>query len=503
MRSMTAILVGFLCVSVMLFAFLARKPLCIDSKLVERFDRVGEGTPVSIYRCGLKKHVPYDGKFAGLSDKISSRLQALEKFLDWIGPLKTKVNLTIFENRNEVYKVYGRELYMSEKILKSPDQLEKSILKVWFRERSHESLSDQMLIEESITDFLLAVMKGHLNLRDPLTEVALDSGPEAQWPRVLQATKSYCQNPWRLTSHIELCSKPNQISNEEAKRISIYSLRPLMTQVMIKAFSSLSTAEQVHLLKVFGNYLSTTQFQSEFASIETETSNYLQSWIKTMKQGSLKQWSYLIESEMIARGFSPEDKGSFIENLVWDESNIPQVEEQIRKQGSNLKISGRPVTLGYIQGTSITILPNDSSIDLKVLSPLKSSRGILVRCGLPETNELLNFERKTQRLLWVDACDQKQDVNFVAYFKSGAENFARNNKEISFIEFHLPSLRMAVQRSPNLRLAQNFFAQGNASMNSSLGWKTPLYVESVQAFRAQSAVEAIDWFRIKAPIRGL
>jgi hypothetical protein len=41
-----------------------RKPLCIDSNLVEKFDRITEANSFSVYRCGLMKSVGFHQKFS-------------------------------------------------------------------------------------------------------------------------------------------------------------------------------------------------------------------------------------------------------------------------------------------------------------------------------------------------------------------------------------------------------------------------------------------------------
>ncbi len=484
-----------------LFAYLVRKPLCIDSKLVERIDSLSPSGSSSAYRCGLRRHVDFDPVLASQARELSRKFQKFERFFDLLGPLKSRVNLTVISGQGNNYKIHDHDLVINESLLKSPGELEKALLRIWFRERVTDDLQSQPLLEESVTDLLYYAFAGRLDLQKVTTGLSLQSDREARWPRILATWKGYCQGMWTSTQDLKSCA--DRVDSKQ--QLQIQSIRPLLSQSLIESFSSLSSSDQIEFLRSFSRNLNKAQFQVDnfgrsdaepFQQGYQEAAAQIENWIYFFNQLSreseqLQKFSMIFESTLKRRGFDSDSHKSFIDILVFTESLKKEQSQDLLKQ---IEKNERDLIAVEFDKGQIQMNFGFEAVDGRIFAPIMASNGLYLHCGIPSLHEIGKFAKRVQKLIYVHYCPG-QKIRLEGLFSDGIKSFASQNPDLKFAEFHMPSLMLAIEKLPGqnpLELLSH--AQGDSLQK--IGWQKPRYDKSINAFHAQSVIEMVDWYRL-------
>jgi hypothetical protein len=490
-----------LMISVVLFAYVARRPLCIDSKLVESIDSVSNSGTATAYRCALRRHVPYDETLAQQISELGPRLQSLERLIDWLGPLQNRVNLTILNGAGETYRIQGQEVFISESFLKSQGQIEKTLLRVWYRERASLDLQASPLIEESLTDFLYFAYHGDFDLQDAKTGLLLDEDLEPKWPRVLSNWSGYCHSLWRSNDDLKVCGDLNSFSDDG---IHLSSLRPLISQTLMNSYAELNASERLQFIVSFAKSLHEFSFHAKNFGL-SPLQLHQKSYFEAVSQ--LENWSYflahlgprvahaekfsaLFNLELKKHGFDSFTQQALLDTLVFtDELNTAQKKSLIREIDQE-----KSQLIGIESQGSLQMSLTGEPLNLKLLGLIQASNGIYLHCGQPDLKKVHELSKRVEKLLYVNFCGD-QVVYLKGYFEKGALSFARQNPGLKFAEFHMPSLMMALQKLPGQNPVQLLSEKKKGSLEP-IGWKEPFYDEAANAYRAQSAIEMVDWFRM-------
>ncbi len=486
----------------MVFAFVARKPLCIESKLVERIDSVSsKGTSIA-YRCGLHRHVDYDQILANQTRDLGRRLQKLEKVLEWVKPLQSRVSLTIFEGTGTIYRIRDHQIFISESILKSQGQLEKAFLKVWFRENANINLQSQFSVEESMTDFLYYALLGDFKIQHPITGIVFNEETEARWPQVLMNFKGYCKSLWKSNEHEPLCE--DSLIDARADEIYQPVLRPLLSQSLMEAFNNMGNQDRLDFLKLLPEILATSEFHDKnfgMSYLEPhqqtyhEAATHLDNWSyflsNVMETKALTQkFAHYFDAALKRRGFNESSPQAALDVLIVSDESSKEISKEIQKQ---LK-SKTTKLIGFESKGQVQMGFENEPLSLKVLGPIQATNGILLHCGMPSLSVLKSFSHRVQKLLYVNACEN-DSVRLDGFIQKGISDFAVQNPKIKFAELHMPSLMMALQKAPSLHPIESV-AQKKRELLNPLGWQEPTYDESIKAYRANSAIEMLDYYRL-------
>ncbi len=505
------LLVAAFCLLLMAFAFVARKPLCVDSNLVDRIDRIDEKSPSSMFRCGLHRHVPYDEKFAEESPLLSRRLRTLESFFSWAGPLHRGINLTVTEQRPSVFRVYDHEIYMGSAISKVNGQIERGVIKVWLRERANKAILERSLLEEVFTDFFSFVAMGQLQIEEPQVGIAkevpdsligrtlsafknppaVSNAFSAKWPRVLQTMTGYCKSPWRYLEHVQFCQQMSDSPKGAQTQLTVASLRPLLSTAMIEAMQRLNSEQQFRLVKKMVEFLNVFYFRDtppmrtlqdgDEQSYE-EASRFVISFIEALKNWKADEFIFTrfaenFQSVLEERGFFEFGESSTVQFYVFGDAVRPE-------HLTNLYgyVAKNPQAIVAVeQGNDLVLLPNLDPIPKSAFGFIKGLKAIWLRCQLPTSQEVVKLANRFQRLLVVDMCNTDRELDLASYVRGGATEFARKNKEMAFVHIHTKSFALAVERNAN-----------------PYGWTKLHFEKALHAYRAENVIPSIDYFRGRA-----
>lgn len=465
-----------LCCFVAIFAFMARTPLCIDSILVEKIDK-GQGSAV-MYSCASHTHVPYDAFFAEQAAFLSKRLQKLQMLTEWVQPLQKAVHIQIVDKKEAFFEIDNHKILISENLLLNEGALEKAIIKIWLREKL---LAQDILIEEVVSDLYAYAFSGNILTTE-----------NAVWPRVLQNMSGYCQSSWRSLEHTMACARLNLISSQDAQSVTLLSLRPLLSQALIKSYELLDVADRLSFLKQLPEQI----VKYPLASLKAdkgipEAAQFVLSFNESVRLMAEKSELFAAfrdrwMTELKVRGFSESPEFSWVDGIFFlSNKNNEDLIFSLKAQSEKLQ----QMTLVAQDDHQFWLLPQTQAIEKSGVGSIKAMRGILFNCGPISTHKILQLEGQVQKLLIVDQCQKKTKVDYQSYFKRGAEGFANANKDISFMSIHIPSLRMALLRSGTIPM------ELTATETWKLIQKQASFDTKTKAYYVKSETDAFDWFR--------
>lgn len=504
-RPWTPISIGLILLSFMVFAFLSRKPLCIESKVVDKIDRVSDnGVQATAYRCGLHRSVPFDNKWNVTLNFVSRRVQAVEKFLESMTPFRAHVRVTVLENRPAIYKITDHEIFLGESSLEVPGPLEKGIIKIWLRENSRGLLSDQPLLEESLSDLLLFSVNGKLDLADPLLLSTAKVAGNDKWPFAVKSLAGYCHSPWRQSEHYQLCQREALESQVKDTNLIPLSLRPLLTRAMIKSYSKLSIREKRHFFATLSTTLQNLKIDDSEAGLSSsnldqqslvDLSFEMSRLIKTVSTSfTLTPWTSFFHEEIEAQGFTDEVGEARLDHL-FVLRGVDAHNEVHNLSSASLKYGHLAVAV--IDHDQLYLLPDVEPLKKNIFGRIRAQRVTMITCGAPTLAEIDQFSEISTRLIIVENCGENSKLKYDGLLRAKTDYFAVENLQTSFVEIHMPSFHMALEKkslNPSMKLAFNFNSTSDPLLRA-LGWQTPRFDDQIGAFHANSSIEAIKLYR--------
>lgn len=493
--------------------YATRKPLCIESRVVEKIDRWTSKGIETAYRCSLSKAVPYSQWMQDNLDQLSRRLQETERVLENMQAFHKRLNLVVLSDRPNVFRFQGDTLYIGEAVLKNEGHLERGLIKAWYREKNQNLFFTQRLVEESFADLILYMQKGELQIGDPIGANSIDLS-EIRWPQIIKVPEEYCESVWRMSEHTSLChnltlSHKTEISSEIAE----LALRPLVSTAMIKAYSDLSLKDRYRFSKLVPRILSDADLGKDLVGVDPN--RYMGVTALTQASTSLRQFHrYLTEAELFKSSTLFRDFVALLANQLkqtgyedaFAEANFDLVFSTKKTLDGNssevasfrdLAKKHPNLQIAIHDSQNLWMMPSKFPVPLSAFGKVKANRMIVETCGPFDFNFVLGFARQTEKLLIVDDCDSKRLKFYSAYISDGAEGFGEQNKGVAFVQFHLPSLAM---KKASLGKVQNVFdlisrRELSNPVFQSLGWQEVKYSTSAEAYYPKAFVDAIEWFR--------
>jgi hypothetical protein len=506
--------ISFVCFGLLTLTavYVTRRPICIDSKVVERIDRLGLDGTDTAYRCAYNKDVKFSSYFNSQARVLSQRLGAAERFLENLEPFQKKVRITILEDRPYLFKVQGNQIYIGQALLESPGHLEKALAKVWYRERTDSFFVNQSVVEEVVSDFLVYGIRGSLDIYDPLHKADTRS-PMAMWPSVLKSVQGYCESPWRLSEHYALCEKPYDEKVSLRDSVVDLSLRPLLSSTWIESYRELSLMEQIHFLRSFATLLRlehSPDLPIIKGSVTASAPSPLSEAIETVKNMNL----FLSSSNLMrdstthrlflnsfalnlrAKGFTDSMGEAFFDVMYITKDELTD-KSPIYQQFREIALQNPKLHLALQDESNLWMLPAKYPIPLRTFAHIKAGRTIVEKCGEFDFNYVLDFAPQTEKLFVATSCSKKTMLHYQAFIKEGAEGFGAENRGIPFIQFHIPSLLMKRSQLASVPNIYDLVRKREIEnpVFQSLGWQEIQWNESAKAYHPKASVDGIEWFR--------
>ncbi len=517
MRILTYI--SFVCFGILTLVAVqvTRRPLCIDSKVVEKIDRVGVKSSDYIYRCAVNRETPFSAFFGENVKSLSQQILPIERYLESIKPFRQKVRVTVYEERPFLFRVQNHDIFIGQKMISNAGFLEKAIIKIWLRENLQANTADYDLIEESLSDLVLFMANGSLNIKDVSSGTVLDK-TGIRWPYVIKSVAGYCDSVWKFAEHAESCVGQRDELAMGTQRVNIktvatkFSLRPLLTESLIESYKKLSLFEQSQIIKhlVVAKEKNKADSKNEQflgaenspLSLASATLSRSAEYIKDLvSENSEKAFGKYLDNELERKNFvnslsSVSTVASF--DFLFVSDAAISTESLLFKELVKTAKQNPKVQMAVRDSERIWLLPSKFSIPLKSFGAARSSKTVVQKCASFDFHYALAFANQTDKLLIVDNCDEKKVIKYSGFIRNSAEGFGLENRNVAFVQLHLPSLLMKKNQLLNI---QDVFKELEKSKTDShvseiFGWQDLSWNKTAQAVRPKAIVDGIEMYRI-------
>lgn len=493
---------------------MTKRPLCIDSKVVERIDRLAESGTDSVFRCALNKATPYSQFFSEHVKDLSYRIQQTERLLESMEPFYRKVQITILQDRPYLFRVQGHQIYIGERLLEAPGHLEKGLLKIWYRERNEALFSEQALMEEVVTDFLLYLQSGDLDIGDPTTKIKT-ALRKVKWPYVIKSVSAYCDSPWKQSEHFAACQNKQEAVSLIDQQVIELSLRPLLVTSWIRSFKDLSVKERFYFTQNLPQLLRSEHSpalpivpvagipgaQETILLRAADAIKNVNSFVATsqaMKDSEVHRLFVAnFTNELRSNGFQDAFAEASFDVLYVSQEGLSE-SSKVFQQFVKIAKAQPKLQIALQDKENLWMLPSRYPIPLKSFGQIKATRTVVEKCGGYNFSYVMDYADVTEKLLVVDHCDSKREIQFSRFLSEGAEGFGAQNKGIAFVQFHLPSLLMKKTELEQVANVFEFIQKRDVESPSfkSLGWREVHWSEQAKAYQPKAYVDAIEWFRV-------
>ncbi|WII72544.1 hypothetical protein QJS83_01500 [Bdellovibrio sp. 22V] len=493
---------------------MTKRPLCIDSKVVERIDRLSESGTDTVYRCALNKATPYSVYFSEQGKDLGYRIQQMERLLESMEPFYRKIQLTILEDRPLAFRIQGHQVYMGAKLIEAPGHLEKALAKIWYRERNEALFAQQALMEEVVTDFLVYLQGGDLDIGDPNTKIKT-ALRKVKWPYVIKSVAAYCESPWKQSEHFALCQNKQDAALVLDQQVVEMSLRSLLVTSWVNSFKALTLRERFYFSQNIPRFLRsehtpelplTSSYEVLQANETTlvkaaeaiKNVNAFVASSKTIKDSEIhRMFVANFTNELRSNGFQDAFAEATFDLLYVSQEKLDE-KSKVLQQFMKIAKASPKLQIALQDKDGLWMLPSKYPIPLKSFGAVKASRTVVEKCGGYNFSYVMDYADKTEKLLVVDHCDLKRDLRYDRYLTDGAEGFGAQNKGIAFVQFHLPSLLMKKTELEAVANVFEFIQKRDVDSPSfkSLGWREVKWSEQANAYQPKAYVDAIEWFRV-------
>lgn len=501
-RNWTITALVLFAVSFVAISWISRRPLCLDSRIVEKVERIENKQSIALYRCNARRTVAYDDVLMADLYPLSRRLYVVEKFLENSSPFRKPVTLKILEAGNQHFRIIDSEIQISRDLFNAPGYLEKGIVKVWIDEQIP---FQNTIYEESLSDLVLFVMTGGLEFGE--LDLA-QSGEffDSKWPFVAKGLKGYCSSDWKTLEHMWFCSQEIKLQS----RIFVsMSVRPLLSGALIESYMALRLKERSQLLDLLPaiiqnfnahasgkGYSAFETSEQNLVDLSSEISAFLQSLQGLESEIPLvATWTQKVKKNLEIKGFTNEPLEAQVDILLHVAQKNPG---PLIEAVSHTKKKGLIVLASTDE--DYFFLPGLERIPKKAIRHVRAQRVLYWTCETPTLSELMKFAGTTTRLLLIQDCKQKPTLSLASSFLKGIQSFVLENPTVAFVDLHLPSLHFAIeneklQPTSKLIIASLNSAEMQQVLQKQLGWKGQNFDKNSNFYEVQSDIEAIKAFR--------
>lgn len=506
-------LVATFCILTLGVFYMSRKPVCIDSKVVDRIDRGSE----FVFRCSLGRHVAFSTFFSEHLPEIEQRVLQIEKFVRTVSPFKNNYRLVILPNKPHYFLIKDNFIYIGEPLLQTYGHLEKALLKVWYRENAQNLFAYENLFEEVFTDFMLFLTQGKLKIEDPFRGARTKVGG-SRWPQVIKSMESYCQSPWKQSEHYQFCSRLQTQPSALNDQITELSVRPLLVSSWVEAYKVLSFKDQYRFVRSLlellsgdhdpelplvktGGYVPQGAPLREASEAVKNVYNFLLSSSLTKDSEAHRIFASLVANNLSRYGFNDALGGVHFDLLIMSEAKVNPKSDQFKHFMGLAKKNPR-MSIAVKDSENLWMLPSFYPVRWRSMESIQANRVVYSKCGSYDFNFVWQFATNTEKLMILNVC-KDQRFQLVGYLKEGPESFGEQNKDIPFIQFHIPSLLMRKDQLSQVDSVYDLVSRRQLESPGfrSLGWQKLIWSERAQAYQPKSHIDGIEWFKEVQPSR--
>lgn len=501
-----------LSVTLVALAWVNRPTFCLDSKIVEKIDMVGASGTQSLQACSVSKESRFSEEMKDLKDALETKLRSLERTFDFMGLSFSPVRISIVDSFDPLVRVHPSHLILSRSVLEVEQVLEKAFLLSVLVQKSgvpaQEMTADQVLWAEVFSDLFLYFQNGTLAVQDPILNKQVSwSGKRIEWPFVLKTKAAYCQEAWRSFFHLSDCQEKGVESDQ-----LFVSLRPFFGSAFSHSLDQLPVNEKVSWFRDVWSAWPTLQIQRFFygSSVGPEEEQQLadatrgvENWMKNIALWSHRSevWAKVfgsVQRELLKLGFRDKSAPVPVDLLV---VGGDQGGEEILKSLREAVLLASQKTVVFVRDNEAQLLPDLKPFPRVWLGNIQAGQAVLIQCSVPSMAKLKSFATQVQKLMLIRSCQSPLTLSWNQIMRGSVNDFIRDNSKVSFIQFHLPSLKSALAKRNLNPIPLLEEGQWSNPFFQEIGWESPQWDQALKAYKSRAAIEAIESFRVE-PVEG-
>ncbi len=484
----------------LVFLALSKDPLCIDSTIVESIDIQLQDRTQSVFRCSLRREVPFSEYFFNRQNDFNRRFKKVYRLLESMKPLRQRINLNISTLEPLQFTVKGSKVVLGSDLVEREGVLEKALFKVWFREQMISGNLENELSEEVITDFLVYLVLGKL----PDEQDGADR--PLRWSQIIKSMSSYCESNWVTPEDLNICAGAEGEDWGLKDQLHVMNLRPVLTSSWVLAYLRLPANERYFFVSELPNLIK--KLNKEIPSIkgsfekvsDFQAANRKIVGFKKDLAGSLEansKFSEYLEYELKSFGFKEDTDSAFFDVLFVSLKSLDERSPLIHSL-RKLALAHPRIQIAVKSADRLWLMPEKTPIDQDQFGQIRAHRTVVEKCGLYDFNFVLEYSNLTDKLLVVNRCQDQHEAAYGGFLSEGIERFAQQNKSFSFVQFHLPSLLM---KKSDLLTAGNVVEllrdqDNRLGSYQKLGWHSIQWNQKANFYEPESYNEAIQSFRL-------
>lgn len=513
-----------ICSLILGFAVIGQPRQCIDSSVVDKFDiitsvlrdtRQNENFMHMTHKCGSKLKNQYSKNIEGYLNDLTQRSNQVTTALKAISGFSQGVHISIDEKQPLQFQVDGKRIVIGRDLYLARGHFERAMIKVWYKQqilKNNFSGLNSQLVEESYVDLIYFYIYGKFDLFDPITQIQTRTGA-APWPQILKNSKSYCESSWKLSEDYSLCHQKKKANDDSsADQIINMSIRPLLTSALIEAFNQISFRKKNEFIKSITYKLSTMRLDSEskinqilkYENPLLEGLNSVKLFLayfsdfQTSKSEVDTAFYYQMKNYISQQGVSDSYSEAYFDYLF-------EVSGKLNEQ-SNLLISLLKHSMNHLKlqiavkdSEKIWILPSKTSLPLTVFNLIKAKQHIYFLSSDAKSLNISDYIKTSEKLMMIKGLDFQKDYKFDVLFDKTVLDFIKTEKDIAFIQFHLPSLETRLNEFKHISNYFELVQSRDISRTEfqQLGWQGLQWIDQYKYYKPKAVIDAIEYFRLE------
>lgn len=499
-QSLMTFLIFLLVVDLILLVFLNRKPICIESSLIDHIEWISDDSKkATIYKCDLQKSAMNTESIIEKREDLQKRINVLENLLKINFTPKRPIKILILDSKSELIQSSSDTIIIDEtNFFVKNLALERAYIKSWLQQfQKIKSQGLGLMRLDILTHFLLWNL-GINNHYEPSWQNIL-----SHWPQTATTWSGYCHSPIKDDIYNSLCINPT-ISQKDELFIPL-STSFWLSQKLWHSFQLLPLSDQIQFFKTIGQFVEILS-ESDSLDINEMTLRELQEFIKSEVQ-TWKQ--YLIKFGFRDWANNFEIKVNL--DLESNSRNLGRADLLIKKSGSwTLKELNQYQQLSFDELSYRILALNQEGlwgfpwlapIKPSALPSVKSTSFVWITCEWPSVLELLDTQEHADKVLIVNQCEEsKEPLIFSGLLHRGLQFFSLDNRDINFVQINLEALRYLLKKDGDLKEKRlGAFQQVDGRTHylaAKANWASALWNPQYRAYEVQASIDVVEWFKL-------
>ena len=453
---------------------------CINSSVVSKVIIESDGT--ALRSCDVLARLMDPEPHSLIHQtNLFQRLERLDRAAPYL--LNSAEKITIVISKSE-----PRSLDISESVLRiGTDQI-----------RDHGVLERALLVSRLNSGYSLATAVAADFLWSHFLNFNVEVGdyksrPKNNWLSELKSLSLYCRSKDKLLIHHNFCEAHNDvedsfISSSDQEPVH-WSLVSVLTEALGLIYREASLSEKQRILE-------SLIFLGDFDSL----------WIEEVARGTQIQELDTAFIENFEKWLSPVALENGVLHRALEERSVKSKARTynyvvigrssrdvfpIYELADEIKNSQEPLILQF--GREKYFYPSDVYFKFSkesILNHIQIQNLIYVSCEMPEVESLLEYERYTNKVVFVRQCES-EDINWSLVSQNGLLPYLAEHANTEFIEFNLSALKLAKKVRGPLRDSGNFM-----SWQKWLLWSRSVDDGGLEVKRPLSAIDGVQRYRI-------